>query len=310
MDEQAQEIKEMEQAVAKRRALRGQVSKGQVFKAVNNKSQNATSLANASAPSKASGTLNATKEQTKQEVPAVTNGTDQVPKVASSEAQQREALKNTSATALVATTLKAPAYATKPWDATFSVHLDGKDGGEVQNFSIRVHPEWAPEAAKRFQDIVQAGILNEARFFRVVPKFMVQFGIPGSPEVAGKWAKMTIPDDPAVKSNNRGMVSFAMSGKNSRTDQMFINYANNEFLNNQGFAPFAQVLGDGMQVVDRIQDKYKEKPNQGKVQHHGNKYLKKHFPELSFIDHVEYSLTSDTSTVHDEDHDDSSEEDE
>lgn len=184
-----------------------------------------------------------------------------------------------------ATTAGAHA-ANDPWDATFSVHLDGKVGGATQEFTIRVHPDWAPEGAKRFREIVYAGILKDARFFRVVPGFMAQFGIPGSPKVAAAWAHKAIPDDPVKQSNTRGTLTFAKAGANSRTTQMFFNYVNNDFLDAQGFAPFAEVLGDGMNMIDKIETKYREKPDQHKIQRHGNRYLMKHFPKLSFVDHV------------------------
>eukprot|EP00439_Symbiodinium_sp_Y106_P003269 s3467_g1.t1 len=59
------------------------------------------------------------------------------------------------------------AYASEPWEATFSIDLDGREGGDQASFSVRVHPEWAPEGAKRFQDMVQSGeVLTGARFFR------------------------------------------------------------------------------------------------------------------------------------------------
>jgi cyclophilin family peptidyl-prolyl cis-trans isomerase len=192
--------------------------------------------------------------------------------------------------ALATTRTSLDTYATEPWNATFKVHLDGKSSGREDSFTIRVHPEWAPEGAKRFQDIVKDGIFNDARFFRVVPGFMVQFGIPGDPKVAGKWVKQKIKDDPPKMSNKRGLMTFATSGPNTRTTQMFINYVDNTFLDTQGFIPFAEVLGDGMEIADQIQSKYKEKPNQGKIQHHGNKYLLKHFPELSFVSHVDASF--------------------
>jgi len=186
-------------------------------------------------------------------------------------------------------------YATEPWDATFTVHLDGdaNDGeayAEQSTFVIRVHPEWAPEGAKRFQDMVRSGILNDSRFFRVLPGFMVQWGIPGDPKVAAEWVKKRIPDDPVIKSNTRGMVSFAMAGPNTRTTQMFINYGNNKKLDEQGFAPFAEVLGKGMKTVGKLQSRYKERPKQDKIWHDGNKYLQKHFPKLSYIGHVDSTL--------------------
>jgi len=110
--------------------------------------------------------------------------------------------------------------------------------------------------------------------------------------VAASWVQKRIQDDPVTQSNTPGMMTFAMSGKNSRTTQMFINYANNDFLDKQGFSPFAEVLGDGMDVVKKIQSQYRERPNQGKVQHEGNAYLMKHFPKLSFVGHVDSALTN------------------
>merc|ERR1719247_1668799 len=99
-------------------------------------------------------------------------------------------------------------------------------------------------------------------------------------------AHKAIPDDPVKQSNTRGTLTFAKAGANSRTTQMFFNYVNNDFLDAQGFAPFAEVLGDGMNVIDKIETKYREKPDQHKIQRHGIRYLMKHFPKLSFVDHV------------------------
>ena len=47
------------------------------------------------------------------------------------------------------------------------------------------------------------------------------------------------------------------------------------------FSPFAKVI-EGMDVVDRI-FKIGEKPDQGRIQAEGNKYLKKDFPRLTWI---------------------------
>jgi len=80
---------------------------------------------------------------------------------------------------------------------------------------------------------------------------MVQFGINGDPAVQREWSN-TIEDDPMVKSNDVGFVSFAMTGQpNSRNTQIFINYADNSFLDRQGFSPFAKVV-EGMDVVREI----------------------------------------------------------
>lgn len=101
------------------------------------------------------------------------------------------------------------------------------------------------------------------RFFRVLPNFIAQIGINGDPEVAKQWRSRHIEDDPVIQSNDRGTVTFAMAGKGTRTTQLFFNFKSNAYLDKEGFAPFGKVIS-GMDVVDKIYDGYKEKPNQGK----------------------------------------------
>ena len=85
------------------------------------------------------------------------------------------------------------------------------------DFVIEVKREWSPNGADRFYQLVSSGLYDDCKFFRVVPKFMVQFGINGDPKVAAKWREATIKDDPVLKSNKRGFVTFATSGPNSRS---------------------------------------------------------------------------------------------
>ena len=175
--------------------------------------------------------------------------------------------------------------ATAAGDGSFFVKfevdkLDGKDG-ETGSFVMEVHPDWAPLGAARMKELVEQNFFSEVRFFRVIQNFMAQFGISGDPAIASKWRNMKMQDDPVKESNKRGFVSFATSGKNSRTTQMFINFRDNSNLDGMGFSPFAYVV-KGMDVVDRIY-KIGERPNQGQIQMEGNAYLNKDFPELTYI---------------------------
>jgi peptidyl-prolyl cis-trans isomerase A (cyclophilin A) len=111
---------------------------------------------------------------------------------------------------------------------------------------------------------------------------MVQFGLSPDPAVNRAWMNANIKDDPVSQSNRPGYISFATAGPNTRTTQVFINYGNNSFLDNQGFAPFGQVIS-GMDVVTQIYSGYGENPDQGQITNHGKTYLEKNFPKLDTI---------------------------
>ncbi len=148
---------------------------------------------------------------------------------------------------------------------------------------LEVTSELAPLGAAQFRKAVEDGVYDGAPFFRVIPGFMAQFGIPGDPEKAGKWDEATIMDDPVKASNTRGTMSFATSGPNSRTTQLFINFGDNSNLDDMDFSPFARVI-KGMDVVDSIFSGYGPSSNdQDGLKSKGSAYLITKFPKLDFI---------------------------
>jgi peptidyl-prolyl cis-trans isomerase A (cyclophilin A) len=151
-------------------------------------------------------------------------------------------------------------------------------------FIVEVTKSWAPEGAERFYRLLEQKFYDDARFFRVVRNFVVQFGIHGDPAVSARWRNMTIKDDPVKESNLRGMMTFATSGPNTRTTQVFINLNDNARLDQMGFAPFGKVV-EGMDVVDRFYNFYGDAqgPNQDLIETQGNTYLESSFPRLDYI---------------------------
>ena len=171
--------------------------------------------------------------------------------------------------------------------AQFKVVLQTTKG----DVTIDVTRDWSPRGADRFYSLVKDGFYDGARFFRVIrsPRpFMAQFGINGDPKVTAKWADANIQDDPVTQHNTRGMISFATSGSNTRSTQIFINYSDNSKLDTAGFSPFA-VVSSGMEVVDQLYADYGEGPPDGpgpdqeRIEKEGNSYLDNAFPKLDYI---------------------------
>jgi len=150
------------------------------------------------------------------------------------------------------------------------------------DFVVEVHREWAPIGADRFYNLVRYGYFTNASFFRVVPGFVVQFGLSADPAVNQVWKDAKIQDDPVVQSNKRGYLVFATAGPNTRTTQLFINFGDNARLDAMGFAPFATVV-EGMDVVDKIYPGYGESPDQGQLTDQGDAYVKANFPKIDKI---------------------------
>jgi peptidyl-prolyl cis-trans isomerase A (cyclophilin A) len=150
------------------------------------------------------------------------------------------------------------------------------------DFIVQVTRSWAPLGSDRFYNLVKHGFFTDAAFFRVVPGFIIQFGLSANPAVSRVWQNANIKDDPVTQSNKPGYLTFATAGPNTRTTQLFINFGNNTFLDNQGFAPFGQVVS-GMEVVQSLYSGYGEKPDQNSITTEGKAYLDKSFPNLDSI---------------------------
>src|SRR5271167_1166669 len=163
------------------------------------------------------------------------------------------------------------------------------------DFVVQVTRAWAPLGADRFYNLVRHGFFTDAAFFRVVPGFIVQFGLSANPAVNKVWDKASIKDDPVTQSNHTGYLTFATAGPGTRTSQLFINLGENAALDGQGFAAFGQVT-TGMDVVQKIYAGYGESPDQAQITSQGKAYLDKSFPKLDRI--LSATVTSPAPAVH------------
>jgi peptidyl-prolyl cis-trans isomerase A (cyclophilin A) len=117
---------------------------------------------------------------------------------------------------------------------------------------IEVYPQAAPNAAKRFVELVTSGFYDDTPVSRVVPGFVAQFGVNWrEPHVA--WKAREFNDDPTLFALDRGTLAFAKAGPNTNSTQVFINYRENNRLAEPqfNFTTFGQVV-EGMDVVDKF----------------------------------------------------------
>ena len=94
---------------------------------------------------------------------------------------------------------------TSPAPNEFSVLFQTSKG----DFTLNVKRDYSPKGVDRFYYLVKHGYYDGNRFFRVVPNFVVQWGINGNPEINKVWENNGIDDEPVKLSNRRGTIAFA-----------------------------------------------------------------------------------------------------
>lgn len=156
------------------------------------------------------------------------------------------------------------------------------------DFIVTVTRAWAPLGADRFYVLAKHHFFDNSSFFRVVPGFVVQFGLSSYPPVSAAWENANVKDEPVVQSNKRGYLTYAKTSKpNTRSTQMFINLKDNSAsLDRQGFSPFGVINDQGMKVVEMMYDQYGDStPDdyQDMIAKKGKAYLDKNYPKLDYI---------------------------
>lgn len=159
------------------------------------------------------------------------------------------------------------------------------------DFVIEAKKEWSPFAVTRLYQLIESGFYDGAALFRVVPGFVVQFGIHNDSTLNNFWNERTFIDEPVIKTNKRGTIAFARAGKETRTTQIFINLSDNSpkldtlfWGGVTGFPGIAQVIS-GMDVVDLFYDEYGDELGykQDSIEQRGYDFLERNYPEIDYI---------------------------
>jgi len=152
----------------------------------------------------------------------------------------------------------------------------------------------APFGVDQFHELARIGFFNNSAFLRYSPGVLVQWGVSGNSTLDKQYGHKPIKNDPVVMSNTFGTVSFAQSGDafKLRATEVFINLEDNTHLDSEGFAPFATVVGNGMDIAKAI---HNPTPNStrgvpaGAYAENGNTWIRKTYPGINFITGVTLS---------------------
>jgi cyclophilin family peptidyl-prolyl cis-trans isomerase len=157
------------------------------------------------------------------------------------------------------------------------------------SFTLEIYREWSPLGADRFIELIKDDFFTNISLFRCVKGFLTQFGITED-KTKKHWNNEKIQDDPNLHIPIRkGYLSFAGSGDNSRSTQMFIAFEDLDFLGKSPWeTPFGKII-DGYSTLDKFYKGYGDippigkGPDQQKIHNRGNAYIKIEFPKIDFI---------------------------
>ena len=151
---------------------------------------------------------------------------------------------------------------------------------------MEMHRVWSPNGYDRAVALFEQGYYDSSHFFRVVPDFLVQFGITYSEDQDLKdFGNQEFRDDPQLDPIipfEPGTISFAGSGPNSRSSHLFISY---DYSTNLGTQLWETPVGKVVDGMDHVKAFYSygdmppwgKGPEQGLI-YDGPSYINDNFP--------------------------------
>jgi peptidyl-prolyl cis-trans isomerase B (cyclophilin B) len=133
----------------------------------------------------------------------------------------------------------------------YVAHFDTSRG----TFDIQLFAKEAPITVNNFVFLAKDGFYDGLKFHRVIknPPFMIQGGCPLGTGTGGPGYKWK--DEPSalnLKHDGPGVLSMANAGPNTNGSQFFVTHVATPHLNGK-HAVFGKVIGDGMKVVNAVE---------------------------------------------------------
>jgi len=158
------------------------------------------------------------------------------------------------------------------------------------DFEIAAIRSLSPKGVDRLYQLIKHDIYTDIALYRVLPKFVVQFGIHNDSVVNNSWSHYKLPDEPVLHKNDSMTIAFARGGVETRTTQIFINMKDNHRLDDleysgvKGFTVVAKVTS-GFETVRKFYADYgpKAASQQDSIYTYGNSFLRNNYPELDYI---------------------------
>jgi cyclophilin family peptidyl-prolyl cis-trans isomerase len=169
---------------------------------------------------------------------------------------------------------------------TFKARFETTKG----DFDIVARRLWSPKGVDRLYQMIKNGYYEDVAIFRVVPKFVAQFGIHNDTLINNSWRNKGIEDEPVLAKNDLMSISFARGGVKTRSNQLFINLKENYRLDKlrnggvTGYPVVAKVIA-GQDNILKFYDGYGGKLGykQDSIANFGNKFLREKYPKVDYI---------------------------
>ena len=123
---------------------------------------------------------------------------------------------------------------------------------EKGDMRVEFYDKDAPNTVANFEKLIEEGFYDGLTFHRVIPNFVIQGGCPNGNGTGGPGYTIKCETEGNPNKHGTGALSMAHAGKDTGGSQFFITHSPQPHLDGV-HTVFGHVIGDGMDVVNKIQ---------------------------------------------------------